>query len=92
MYRKVEEAVGIETNGLQLSDIPVLPFRQLRQTDSELAENEPGECAEDKAAEAIKDACVILLRLLRMHDVDGLRLSRAGTLNLDLVCSGETPY
>ena len=36
MYRKVEEAVGIETNGLQLSDIPVLPFRQLRQTDSEL--------------------------------------------------------
>ena len=55
-------------------------LRQFRKSNSELTKNEPGEDAESDVAETVKDAGVILLRLRRLHDVDGLRRDVVGLI------------
>jgi hypothetical protein len=55
------------------SGIPVLPLRQLRESDSELAEEKSCKGAENNSTEAVEDAAVaLLLRRLGLHDIDGL--------------------
>ena len=78
---KEKEPCQIEEHGSSFFKTFLLSkLRQLRESDPKLTENEPGEDAESEAAEAIEDAAVVLLRLLRLHDVNGLRRDVVGLI------------